>query len=152
MSSIDLGKCEKVLKDYYNISYNDTLYMIKIDFEQDGLNITKVEFYVYYKSSDNKLEKLNKSICENNLIYLSIPIIIAENIDKLNISSGYFNDICYTSTSDSGTDILLKDRQKELIDSNKIVCQENCDFSEYNYITNRVNCFCKVKYHLFLII
>ena len=145
MSSIDLGKCEKVLKDYYNISYSDTLYMIKIDFEQDGLNITKVGFDVYYKSSDNKLVKLNKSICENNLIYLSVPIIIAENIDKLNISSGYFNDICYTSTSDSGTDIILKDRQKELVESDKIVCQENCEFSEYNYTMHRANCSCKVK-------
>ena len=145
MSSIDLGKCEKVLKDYYNISYSDTLYMIKIDFEQEDLNITKVEFDVYYKSSDNKLVKLNKSISENNLIYLSVPIIITENIDKLNTSSGYFNDICYASTSDSGTDITLKDRQKELIESKNIVCQENCEFSDYNYTTHRANCSCKVK-------
>ena len=145
MSSIDLGKCEKVLKDYYNISYSDTLYMIKIDFEQDGLNITKVGFDVYYKSSDNKLVKLNKSICENNLIYLSVPIIIAKDIDKVNTSSGYFNDVCYTSTSDSGTDIILKDRQKELVESDKIVCQENCEFSEYNYTTHRANCSCKVE-------
>ena len=145
MSSIDLGKCEKVLKDYYNISYSDTLYMIKIDFEQDGLNITKVEFDVYYKSSDNKLEKLNKSICDSSLIYLSVPIVINKDIDKLNTSSGYFNDVCYTSTSDSGTDIILKDRQKELVESDKIVCQENCEFSEYNYTTHRANCSCKVE-------
>ena len=145
MSSIDLGKCEKLLKNYYNISYNDTLYMIKIDFIQDGLNITKVEFNIYHKLSGNKLEKLNKSICENNLIYLSVPIVIAEELDKLNTSSGYFNDICYTSTSDCGTDITMKDRQKKLINSNKIVCQENCDFSEYNHTSHRANCSCKVK-------
>ena len=47
MSSIDLGKCENLLKANYNISYNDSLYMIKIDFIQDGLNITKVEFNIY---------------------------------------------------------------------------------------------------------
>ena len=49
MSSIDLGKCENLLKTFYNISYNDTLYMKKIDLEQEGLDITKVEFDVYYK-------------------------------------------------------------------------------------------------------
>ena len=119
--------------------------MIKIDFIQDGFNITKVEFNIYHKLSGNKLEKLNKSIYENNLIYLSVPIIITQNIDKLNISSGYFNDICYTSTSDGGIDITMKDRQKELIDSNKIICQENCDFSEYDYTTHRATCSCKVK-------
>ena len=145
MSSIDLGKCEKVLKDYYNISYNDTLYMKKIDFKQEGLDITKVEFDVYYKSPENKLEKLNKSICKNNSIYLSVPIVINKDIDKLNTSSGYFNDICYASTSNSGTDITLKDRQKELIESKNIVCQENCEFSDHNYTTHRANCSCKVK-------
>ena len=145
MSSIDLGKCENLLKIYYNISYNDSLYMIKLDFKQDGLNITKVEFDVYYKSPENKLEKLNKSICKNNSIYLSVPIVINKDIDKLNTSSGYFNDICYASTSDSGTDITLKDRQKELIEGKNIVCQENCDFSDYNYTTHRANCSCKVK-------
>ena len=119
--------------------------MKKIDFEQEGLDITKVEFEVYYKTSDNKLVKLNKSICDNSLIYLSVPIIITENLDKLNTSSGYFNDICYASTTDSGTDITLKDRQKELIESKNIVCQENCEFSEYNYTTHRANCSCKVE-------
>ena len=119
--------------------------MIKIDFEQEDLDITKVEFDVYYKSPENKLEKLNKSICDNSLIYISVPIVIDEDLDKVNTSSGYFNDICYTSTSDCGTDITMKDRQKELINSNKIICQENCDFSEYNYTSHRANCSCKVK-------
>ena len=74
-----------------------------------------------------------------------MPIIITENLDKLNISSDYYNDICYTATSDSGTDIILKDRKKEFIEGNKTICQEDCDFSDYDNTTHIVNCSCKVK-------
>ena len=40
-----------------------------------------------------------------------MPFEITENIDKYNRSSGYYNDICYTTTSEDGTDITLKDRR-----------------------------------------
>ena len=43
------------------------------------------------------------------------------------------------------SDILLKDRQKEQINKDKIVCQEDCDFSEYDYDTFVAKCSCKVK-------
>ena len=64
-------------------------------------------------------------------VSILIPISITDNLDKLNSSSGYFNDICYTATSEDGTDISLIDRQKDFVDNNKMICQEDCDFSEY---------------------
>ena len=109
------------------------------------MKIPKIEYDVYSKTNENKLEKLNLSICDHSKISLYIPIKITENIDKLNISSGYYNDICYTSTSDSGTDISLKNRKQEFIYGNKTVCQEDCDFSDYDYIKQRAKCSCKVK-------
>ena len=57
---------------------------------------------------------------------------INENIDKLNMNSKYFHDICYISTSDYGTDITLKDRGEEYIKKNKTLCQENCNFNICN--------------------
>ena len=66
-------------------------------------------------------------------------------MDIFNSSSKYYNDICYTTTSEDGTDILLKDRQKEFIDKDKIICQEDCDFSEYNYDSLEAKCSCQVK-------
>ena len=39
----------------------------------------------------------------------------------------------------------MKDRQKEFIDKDKIICQENCDFIEYNYDTLVAKCTCTVK-------
>ena len=37
----------------------------------------------------------------------------------------------------------MKDRKNEYI--NKTVCQDDCDFSDYNYTTQKANCSCKVK-------
>ena len=145
MTSIDLGECETLLRNFYNISDNETLYMKKIDIQQEGMSTLKVEYDVYAKIYRNKLIKLNLTICSNSKISIFIPFIIDENINKYNSSSDYYNDICYTTTSEDGTDILLKDRQKEFIDKNKIICQENCDFTKYNYETFTALCSCEVK-------
>ena len=145
ISRIDLGECEYILREYYNISNNTTLYMKKIDVKQEGYKIPKIEFDVYCKLSGLNLEKLNLSICENTKINIYIPIDISENLDKFNSSSGYYNDICYTTTSESGTDISLKDRKNEFITQNRTTCQDGCDFSEYDYTTKSAKCSCNVK-------
>ena len=142
---IDLGECEELLRKEYNISSNDTLYMKKMDIAQDKMNTVKVEYDIYYKLFENNLTKLNLTICKDSKISIFIPILLTEHLDKLNISSGYYNDICYITSSDEGTDIILKDRQKEYIEKNKIICQEDCDFSEYNYTTLVAKCSCEVK-------
>ena len=105
----------------------------------------KVEYNVYAKLFGKNLINLNLTICEKSKISISIPIILNEDIDKFNSSSGYYNDICYTTTSEDGTDILIKDRQTEFCDKNKIICKENCDFTEYDYNTLVAKCSCEVK-------
>ena len=117
--------------------------MKKIDINQEGMKIPKIEYDVYCKSTEGKLEKLNLSLCENAKIYILIPKEININNDILNSRSGYYNDICYTTTSDSGTDIPLNDRKNEYV--NNTVCQDDCDFSDYDKNTQKVNCSCKAK-------
>ena len=111
------------------------------------MKIPKIEYEVYSKLSGNKLQKLDLSICKNYKISIEIPIEISksENLDILNSSSGYYNDICYTTTSVNGTDISLKDRKNEFIADNKTVCQEECDFINYDYNINKANCSCSIK-------
>ena len=145
ISTIDLGECETLLRNSYNISNNETLYIKKIDVKQERMKIPKIEYDIFFKLPGKNLEKLNTSICHDTKISISLPIEINENIDEFNTASGYYNDICYTATSDSGTDILLKDRQKEFIDFNKTICQDDCDFSDYNYRIKKVNCSCQFK-------
>jgi len=145
LTIIDLGECENILRKEYNISDDKTIYMKKIDVIQKGMKIPKIEYDVYCKLSGDNLEKLDLSVCEHSQISLSIPVQLTESLDILNSSSGYYNDICYTATSDSGTDISLKDRKNEFIEGNKTICQEECDFSEYDYTSQKAKCTCKVK-------
>ena len=110
------------------------------------MQIKKIECDIYSKLSNSNLVKLNLSVCANTKMTLSVKIKISENIDILNISSGYYNDICYTTTSDSGTDITLDDRKKQYMKRNNIIiCQEGCDFSSYDYANQVANCSCDVK-------
>ncbi len=49
MTSIDLGECESLLREYYNISDDEPLYIKKIDIIQDETKTLKVELDVYAK-------------------------------------------------------------------------------------------------------
>ena len=145
VTSIELGECENLLREYYKLDDEQILYIKKIDAIQEGMKIPKIEYNIYCKLFETNLIKLNLSICYKTKIDLFIPVIINETIDKLNSSSGYYNDICYTTTSESGTDITLTDRKNEFIQQNKTLCQENCDFTGYDYSSKKVKCSCKVK-------
>ena len=83
ITKIDLGECETLLRNYYNISSNELLYLKQIEVEQEGMNIKKVEYDVFSKLSQSNLTKLNLSICKDTKITLKVPIIISESIDKL---------------------------------------------------------------------
>ena len=144
-TSINFGDCEIKLREYYKIPEDKHIYTKIIEIPLEGMKIPKIEYEIYCKLNDSNLVKLDKSICNNTRIEIIMPIILEEEIDKLNSSSGYYNDICYTSSSESGTDIILEDRKKEFINKNKTVCQENCIFSKYNYETQKAYCSCKVQ-------
>ena len=147
-TTIDLGLCENELKDNYNISYNDSLYILKIDVNETGMKIPKIEYEVYYLINKTNLINLNLSFCKNIKIVLSIPVYLVDDIEKHNASSDYYNDICSKTTSKYGTDICLKDRKDEFIGNNMTLCEENCELIDYNYDTKKAKCSCKIKLHL----
>jgi len=150
VSTINLGECENKLKHNYNILKTDSFYILKVDALID--NIPKVEYEVYYPFTINNFTKLNLSICKNIKIEISIPIIInKDEIDKYNKSSGLYNDICYTLTSENGTDKILKDRQNDYKDNNISVCEEDCDFIDYDFNIKKAICSCFTKVKLPLI-
>ena len=142
---IDLGKCETKLKEIYNISENEVLYIRKIDATEEGMKIPKVEYDIYSKLNGINLVKLNLTYCNNTKIDIYYPVKLEESLDKYNSKSKYYNDICYSSSSDSGADIILNDRKNEFINKNKTICQDDCFLSEYNYIFQQVKCSCDVK-------
>ena len=72
-------------------------------------------------------------------------------LDLYNMSSDLYNDICYTLTSENGTDKPLKDRQNEFIKNNMSICEEDCDFTQYDNETKKATCSCFTKVTLPLI-
>jgi hypothetical protein len=118
-TTIDLGKCELILREKYNISYKESLYMRRIDMIQEGMKIPKIIYDIYSKFNKTRLVKLNLSYCNNNKVDISIPVILTESKNIHNSSSEYYNDICYPAKSEYGTDIISKDRKKEFIEKIK---------------------------------
>ena len=85
MTNVNLGECESLLGNFYNLTNNETLYMKILEIIQEGMKIPKVEYDIYCKLVGSKLVKLNLSVCQNTKISLAIPVEIDDNLDKLNI-------------------------------------------------------------------
>ena len=144
-----IGKCEYNLKQHYNISFNETLLIFKIDLFEDGSETRRVEYEIY--NSKTK-EKLDLFYCKDTKIKINIPAKIdTKNEFKYNPVSDYYNDFCFAYTSDDGTDINLKDRRNEFFDKNLSICESNCDYEGYNSDMGKVSCECQVKIKIPLI-
>ena len=141
---INLNKCEDELKYFYNVTNDSDIYIYKIEYKLKKLFISIIEYEVYYLNNAT-LEKLNLTLCNNIRIEILIPVNITDDIDKHDPKSPYYNDICTKSKSESGTDIIIKDRIKEFVDKNMTLCEDNCEFINYDNINKRVNCSCEVK-------
>ena len=102
MITMNLGECENILKKEYNISLNDPLYILLIiSEEEESMKIPKIEYEIYYPFyNNNTLTKLDLNLCKETKIEVSIPVKINDNLDKHNPKSGYYNDICYKTTSE----------------------------------------------------
>ena len=145
-TKINLGQCEDKLKEFYNISKDNSLYILKLEIEQKFLNIPKIEYDIYYPLNNSKMEQLNLSACENTKIEISIPVNINnDDIEKYNPISNYYTDICSRTTSDNGTDMTSKDRREEFFNKNMSLCEDNCIFKEYDYDNGEAICECGVK-------
>ena len=143
---INLGLCEDKLKDIYNISKNNSLYILKLDIFFEGMKIPKLEYEVYYPLNNTNFVLLDLSLCEDIKIEKTYPLKIEEDkIDQYDSKSEYYNDICYPAASESGTDISLLDRREEFIDNNMTVCEEECDLKTYDEKAEKVTCSCQVK-------
>ena len=146
MTSIDLGKCETKLKEHYNISENESLYILKIDIKQEGYKIPKIQYEIYYPlNHESKLCLLNLSICENINIDIYLPLTLDGNLNIYDPNSDFYNDICTTFTSENGTDLTLSDRKNNYINNNLAICEENCNLEKYNDNIGKAICSCKTK-------
>ena len=107
--TMNLGECENILKNEYNISEDVSLYMLQIISEEEGMKIPKVEYEVYYPlHNNNNLTKLDLTLCKDTKIEISIAVKINGTLDKFNSSSDYYNDICSKTTSENWNRYIIK--------------------------------------------
>ena len=150
ISTIKIDECEKILKEQYNISQNESLIIFKIEQYIENLLIPLIEYEIFNPKTKEKLD-LIYCVNKNLKIYLNIPIYINEsNLMIYDPTSDYYNDICYTYTTDSKTDIILFDRQNEF--NNKYyLCPKNCTYNGYNFTNKNVICLCEINEGITLI-
>ena len=154
---VNFGECEKVLRNFYNISNTSILTLLQLELENDNLNslINQIEYEIY----DNEQQKLNLTLCKDSNIqiyyaikentYLDISTIsYFKNLgfDIFNINDSFFNDLC-TPYSNSKNDIILRDRIKDIY-QNYSLCEENCEYNTINIENKTITCDCKVKDNL----
>lgn len=151
ISYIDLGEIEDLLKIYNKINY---FFILKFDIRINETIPIKTEYKMY-----NPISKkiLNLSIFKNKNINIKSPLIL--NYNSLNLfkysekfrfnifnrDEPFFHDICYTFTSDYGTDMILSDRRKVYYREDKMFCEEGCQFVNYNMDNMIVECKCSIK-------
>ena len=150
ISIIDLGECEKILLDEYNLSY---LLILKIDSKVNENTAVILNYEVYNPYTN---EKLNLSLCNNVKINTySSYYPSEESISKIkqlnelgydlyNINDDFYQDICSSFTSENGTDILLSDRKSDFYE-NTSLCENDCTYKGYDLDKKRVQCECSVK-------
>jgi len=151
-SYIDFGECETILKKQYGIEAPLIIFMV--DIKRNDTISTQVEYQVY--NPDN-YEKLNLTFCENVKIdiyastYMELDIYnlakyLKENgYDIFDSSDDFYNDICSSFTSYNHTDVILNDRRKDFYNPNITLCEDNCQYKEFNVEILKVKCQCDVK-------
>ena len=143
ISSVNLGECENILKKVYNINESLPLIIFKVDYYLEDILIPIIGYEIYHPLNKSKLDLI---YCEDELIKLNIPVIIDENnIFKYNPNSDYYNDNCFSYTTENGTDIILNDRRQEFINNNLSLCENNCSFTGYEKETKKSSCNCYIK-------
>ena len=82
--TMNLGLCENILKEEYNISKDDSLYILQIIYEEEGIKIPKLEYEVYYPlNNSNDLIKLNLELCKDTKIEISIKAKQLQNVIQI---------------------------------------------------------------------
>ena len=153
-SKIELGDCEKILKNHYHINENVSLIIIKFEKVTNISSERALQYEVYEPFNKTKLDL---SICNNETINIYVPVVLSQEIQNLynelkemgydlfNESSAFYQDICTPYKSSNGTDVLLSDRYNYYFNNNETKCQSNCKFSDYLMESQHLKCECDIS-------
>ena len=152
-SKIDLGKCEKDIKEHYGLDQNISLIFFKFENIGDSKNERKIQYEVY---NPLNYEELNISICQESKIELILSIelsdalkeiiqnILDQGYDPLDENGKFYREICTPYNSENGTDVLLDDREEYIYSSIKseMTCPSGCEMISYSLDDKYISCEC----------
>ena len=163
ISAIDLGNCEKIIKDYYNISEEEGL--IIINKQSKNINNNTINDNSFNLGINNEIEiydyfgrKLELSVCEEDIKILvniddikEIDIQTSEEyakqgIDVFNAKDKFFNNLCHNYDNKDGIDIIIDDRRSDIY-QNVSFCQDGCSYTGVDYNLKAANCECNTNFN-----
>ncbi len=149
LSDINLGECEYLLKDKYNISKKEKLIIFQIETIVEGKPTSNLEYYVY--SNDGNL--LDLGVCDGTEISITKTIIndssidydyansfAEKGIDVYNIKDEFFTDFC-NGVSVNNQDLTLQNRIDDVY-VNISFCDDGCEYQGIDLETKKVICSC----------
>ena len=148
-SMIDLGECEKKLREEYHLDSSVQLIITKYDIVRSDSVATQVEYSIY--RSDNPTEKLELSKCAGTTITVNSPFTVnnsteslllstfKQGYDILNPNDSFYTDLCSSYDSENDTDLTIRERKTEIYEPNSNVCEDSCE------VKMTVQCICEVK-------
>ena len=154
LSIIDLGECEIILREKYNIPEDEPLIILKFEQYYENTRIKNVQFEIYHPLT---LEKLDFSpICYSEKIDIYVPInldnktlTIYEDLQKkgydiFNSNDTFYNDgLCTKYISANNADLTLNDKINIFSEHN--FCQENCQYKGINLDIMHAKCECTLS-------
>ena len=159
ISAIYLGNCTNIIKEYYNISKEESFIVLNLESKKnqteetnndDFFDLGKNNLLELYDFSGNKL---NLSVCHENIKIMkyigdveeldiqSAMDLSNQGIDVFNAKDKFFNDLCYYYDNKERKDIIIDDRRKDIF-QNASFCQGGCFYEGMNYDLLAANCIC----------
>ena len=74
-----------------------------------------------------------------------IELVFSERYNALDTNSPFYNDICTPFTNENGNDVLIDDRRKDYFNETFNLCEEGCEFIDFNASLNMYSCKCGIK-------
>ena len=151
---IDLGECEDLLRQEYNIAEEDSLIIVKKENSANKSSEKNIEYEIFEPYNKTKL---NMSICSQVEINMYVKLELSEEMRSFaeemealgynifDINDRFYTDYCAKFTTKDKTDMLLQDRIDYIYNNIDSQCQSNCRFLNYVSGSKYINCTCNVE-------
>ena len=162
MTSFNLDKCLKKIREKENIPDDEELIIAKYDLYDNSHTTNQIRYKVY----NRKGIELSLEVCEGIKVPVDYPFkqmltiegeeqisidfeFAAEIYNKYGINiydstDPFFNDVCFSFKNENGTEMVL-DTRREIFYRNFTFCESHCEFIGLDFETSIAKCNCEIQ-------